>query len=114
MNRMYAIGARGIDLDQTPPEFDPISNCTESGTAHLRATRCSLDCLRNHGPETQDGETEEQRPDDGDREELRPHHIQPGTTIQNRLREGDEVCRWRDLHKAGEPRRHALKLLLQP
>jgi hypothetical protein len=26
-----------------------------------------LDCLRNHGPETQDGETEEQRPDDGDR-----------------------------------------------
>ena len=54
--------------------------------------------LRDGRAETQDRKPEEQGPDHGDRKELRPHHVQSGAAIEDRLRERDEMRRWRRLH----------------
>src|SRR5487761_1919202 len=72
-------------------------------------TQSYLRCLCDDRAEPQDGKAKEQGPDDGYGEKLRPHHVEPGAAIENRLREGDEMGRWRYLHECGEPGRHALK-----
>ena len=57
----------------------------------------------------QQREAQEQPADQGDREELRPDHVEAGAAIEDRLRKRHEMRRGRCLHDGAQERRHALE-----